>query len=151
MNSEEMNLQMRSGPGSLNVTATGKFSLTEAKRTFVQMMIAVERNKADKVLLDGRSVKGDPKVIERFYYGEFAARTVNEHVLRGLSRPRFAYVLREPMLDPRRLGEIVAVNRGMHLKVFDNVKEARDWLRLTKQPLSDGGLRRPAHGRNRED
>ena len=53
-----MNLQMRSGPGSLDVTATGKFSLTEAKRTFLQMMSAVEQNKADKVLLDGRSVEG---------------------------------------------------------------------------------------------
>jgi hypothetical protein len=125
-----MNLQMRSGPGSLKVTATGKFSLTEAKRTFVQMMIAVGQHKADKVLVDGRSVEGDPKTMERFYYGEFAACTVNEHVLRGLSRPRFAYVLSEPLLDPKRLGEMVAVNRGMHVKAFDNVKEARDWLGL---------------------
>ena len=64
--------------------------------------------------------------MERFYYGEFAAQTV---VAQGLSAStRFAYVLREPVLDPRRFGETVAVNRGMNAKAFDSREDAFHWL-----------------------
>ena len=41
---------------------------------------------------------------------------------------RFAYVLEEPMLDPDRFGETVAVNRGMIVRAFDNLEAARAWL-----------------------
>ena len=44
--------------------------------------------------------------------------------------PRFAYVLEEPMLDPERFGETVAVNRGMRVRAFDNLEAARAWLEL---------------------
>src|SRR5262245_36109905 len=47
----------------------------------------------------------------------------------GVSRAaQFAYVLQAPVLDPQRLGEIVAVNRGMWVKAFDNLADALGWL-----------------------
>lgn len=57
-------------------------------------------------------------------YGEFAAKLSRAicHV------PRFAYVLIPPMLDPGRLGETVAVNRGMVVKAFDNLNDGLKWL-----------------------
>ena len=42
--------------------------------------------------------------------------------------PRFAYILHAPLGDPARLGETVAVNRGMILKVFENPEDAIEWL-----------------------
>jgi hypothetical protein len=85
--------------------------------------------KVGKVLLDGRGVDGDPKALERFYYGEFAACAVAEYAVRnGCASPEFAYVLHVPMLDPGKFGETVAVNRGMRVKVFDNLEGAREWL-----------------------
>jgi hypothetical protein len=52
--------------GLLKVDATGEFSLQEAKRNFLEILGAVARHQATKVLLDGRTVKGKPEDMERF-------------------------------------------------------------------------------------
>jgi len=125
-----MELEISPESGFLRVVATGEFSLGEARRTFLEVLEAVAVHQAGKVLLDGRGVVGDPKIIERFYYGSFVARATTESFRRGRLSclPRFAYVLEEPGLDPHRFGESVAVNRGMYLKAFDNLPEALGWL-----------------------
>ena len=111
------------------VTATGEFSLDEAQRTFLEILESVAVAKLTKVLFDGSMLVGEPKIIERFYYGEFAARSVASFASRGVSpATRFAYVLEEPMLDPERFGETAAVNRGMIVRAFDNLEAARAWL-----------------------
>lgn len=114
--------------GVLKIEANGEYSLAEAKSAFVEMLQAVLQYQARKVLLDGRKVVGKPRQFERFLYGEFAAnesmRIVNQHKI----VPRFAYVLHEPLRDPERFGEIVAVNRGMIVKTFETPDEAFQWL-----------------------
>ena len=125
--------------GLLKVDARGEFSLEEAKRAFLEMLGAVARYQAKKVLVDGRNVKGKPGDFERFCYGEFAAketfRLVKEH---GIA-PRFAYVLHEPLRDPRTFGETVARNRGMNVKVFESSEDAFEWLELTPPKKPDAG------------
>ena len=120
--------------GLLNVEATGEFSLDEAKRAFLEMLGAVTQYQAKKVFLDGRTVRGKPGDLERFCYGEFAAketmRLVKEH---GIA-PQFAYVIKEPLRDPQRFGETVAVNRGMNIKVCETPQEAFE--RLERTPAS---------------
>src|SRR5215469_11883895 len=111
---------MRPDGDLLSVRATGEFSLEEAKRNFLEMMEAVALHGTKRVLVDGRTITGHPRTIERFYYGEFTADAVAHHQTRNASGAiRFAYVLREPVLDPGRFGETVAVNRGMLIKVVD--------------------------------
>jgi len=66
--------EMHFESGFLAVDLSGEFSLEEAKRAFLEMLEAVARYKAEKVLLDGRTLKGKPEDLERFYYGEFAAK-----------------------------------------------------------------------------
>jgi hypothetical protein len=113
----------------LRVRATGEFSLEEAKRNFLEMMEAVALHKSKRVLVDGQTITGNPRAIERFYYGEFSADVVVQHQTRtGSGSIRFAYVLKEPVLDPKKFGETVAANRGMLIKVFDNLEEALEWL-----------------------
>jgi hypothetical protein len=115
--------------GCLRVEASGEFSLAEAKRTFLEMIAALDQHKVGKVLFDGRGLKGKPEAIERFYYGAFAAREAGEYAVRNkCASPEFAYVLQVPVLDAQRLGETVAVNRGMRVKAFDNFAEACAWL-----------------------
>jgi hypothetical protein len=122
-------LDIRLESGFLNVSAMGEFSLQEAERTFLEMLEAVARYKVEKVLFDGRRLTGAPDTMERFLYGEFAADSVFNFRDRGVSpATRFAYVLKEPVLDRRRFGETVAVNRGMHVKAFDNLEDAVGWL-----------------------
>ena len=114
--------------------------MEEAKRSFLEMLEAVARHKVKKVLLDGRKLLGEPEAMERFYYGEFVAQAVGEFSDRGVSRAtKFAYVLKEPVLDPRRFGETVAVNRGMLVKTFDNLEYALGWLGITPANKPDAG------------
>ncbi len=102
-------LKISAKSGCLHVGATGKFSLAEAKRTFIEMLEAVAQNKVGKVLFDGRGLEGSPDFMERFYYGKFAAETVAQFGASGVSPDtEFAYVLKVPMRDPSRFGEAVA-------------------------------------------
>lgn len=123
-------LRTRVEPGSLHARISGPFSLDEAKRTFLEILAAIAQHKMDKVLIDGREIEGVPTTIQRFIYGEFAAtatRTLRERKVFP-NPPQFAYVLKEPVLDPMRFGETVAVNRGMHVKAFDDLEDALRWL-----------------------
>jgi hypothetical protein len=127
-----MILKMYAEPGLLHVDATGRFSLVEAKRTFIEMLEAVARNKVGKVLVDGRGLVGQPQVMERFFYGEFAAQSVAQFGARGVPPDtEFAYVLKVPVLDPGRFGELVALNRGMNVKTFEHLRDAHIWLGKT--------------------
>jgi hypothetical protein len=135
-----MQLDMHPESDLLRVHATGEFSLREAKRTFLELMEAVAVHKSKKVLLDGRTLGGKPGTIERFYYGAFAAQSVTDFGKRGVSRAtQFAYVLKQPVLDPEKFGETVAVNRGMNIKVFDSLTEAFQWLGMAPANEPDTG------------
>ena len=114
--------------GLLSVHASGEFSVADAKQAFLEMLEAVAQHTAEKILFDGRKVKGKPKDLERFYYGEFAARETHRIVVEHNIVPRFAYVILEPLRDPTRLGETVAANRGMKVKTFETLEDAIEWL-----------------------
>jgi hypothetical protein len=86
--------------GLLNVVADEEFSLQDAKQAFLEMLGAVVRHKAERILLDGRNVRGNPKDMERFYYSEFAARETRRIVVEHKIHPRFAYVIHVPLRDP---------------------------------------------------
>ena len=124
-----MLLKIRPESGLLSVDAMGKFSLKEAKRTFVELLEAIALHKTGKVFFGGRKLIGKPEIMERFYYGEFVARTVWYFAELGVSpATRYAYVLRAPVLDPGKFGETVARKRGMDVMAFDNPEEALQWL-----------------------
>ena len=110
---------------------TGEFALEEAQRTFLEILDAVARHSTEKILLDGRELQGEPTTIQRFLFGAFTAQAVMRYrrAHRASRALQFAYVLQEPVLDPQRFGETVAVNRGMWVKVFDNPEDALGWLR----------------------
>src|SRR5262245_66205719 len=93
--------------GVLHVDATGEFSLEEAKRAFLEMLEAVVQHQAKKVLLDGRTLKGNPDYMERFYYGEFAANETRKIVLEHGNVPRYATVISTDLRYSAWMGEIL--------------------------------------------
>jgi hypothetical protein len=126
---EELALTTRIEPGYLHATVKGKFSLKAAQQHFLALLDVIALEQMDHILVDGREVTGKPKMLERFLYGEFvaaAAAQLAERVV--LPAPKFAYVLGEQSLDPRRLAETTARKRGMNVKAFDNMEEAIQWL-----------------------
>jgi hypothetical protein len=128
----KLSLQVEVDRRLLRATYSGQFSLTEAETTFPQILDVLVKEKLRNVLVDGRQVTGDPEPLERFYYGKYVAEAVSQIVNRTrIEVPRFAYVLLPPVLDPNRFGETVAVNRGMRIKVFDDIKQAEWWLGIS--------------------
>lgn len=132
-----MTVNISARPENLHVVAAGEFSLDEAKRTFLDVLDSVQKLGLAKVLFDGRDIVGEPLLIERFYYGQFAAEQVKnltEHGWEG-EEPQLAYVLAEPVLDWLRFGEMVMRNRGVNARAFDNTDEAVAWLELGPEPV----------------
>ncbi len=128
-------------PNHLLVQVSGEFSLEEAKLSFLDLVNAVKRHGLGNVLYDGRALAGEPRLMERFYYGHFVADTIQDLKDRGWKGPelRFAYVLKEPVLHEQRLGEATAASRGMNVRVFENINEAVVWL-LPNIPSSGPNL-----------
>lgn len=120
--------------GLLRATVTGEFTLLEAQRTFLEVLAAAAQHGTPKILLDGRAVAGTPATIERYYYGEFVARSVLQYKKTGaLGSCQLAYILKEPVKDTRRFGETVAVNRGAWVRVFEDLAEGMAWLGISAE------------------
>ena len=132
LNTMGMTVNISPRPENLHVVVTGEFELEDAKRTLLEVLDSVQKLGLGKVLFDGRDLVGEPLLIERFYYGQFAAdqiKNLMEHGWEG-SPPQLAYVLEEPVLDWLRFGEMVMRNRGINARAFDNTDEAVAWLDL---------------------
>jgi len=125
-------------PNVVYAYTEGEFDLEDGKRTFLEIVDAVIACQCEKLLFDGRGITGNPETVERFYYGEFVAGAFRRPVDEGSlgRRPRVAYVLCPPVLDSERLGETVAVNRGMDIKAFDDLSKGSEWLGVTVDELN---------------
>ena len=123
----------------LHVYIKGDFDLEFAKQHFLEVISLLKKHRCEKVLIDGLGIVGQPTPVERFFYGAFVAEAAGQ--FKGQYMPysdlSFAYAMAEPTLDPRRLGETSARNRGMNVRAFDNLDAALDWLELTPADLLD--------------
>lgn len=120
--------RLRLEQGVLNAVMSGEFELGIAQTQFVELLDEAVKTGAAKVLIDGHQLTGNPREFERFLYGEFVAWATVDIMRQYNIRLRFAYVIREPLRDPERFGETIAVNRGMDVKTFEDMNEAMQWL-----------------------
>jgi hypothetical protein len=123
--------QVQIEQGILHAVVIGEFDLTAAQIDFLELLDAAHRRGMRRVLIDGQQMTGSPDDFERFLYGEFAAWSTVEVMRERNITLRFAYVIQDPMSDPKRFGENVAVNRGMDVKTFENTSAAIEWLNET--------------------
>src|SRR4029078_8944208 len=94
---EEMSIQhnMHFQSGLLSVDASGEFSLEDAKQAFLELLKAIAHYQAEKILLDGRKVKGEAGGLGAVFFGEFRGRKTHKVVVEHKIVPRFAYVIHE--------------------------------------------------------
>ena len=114
--------------GICTAVVVGEFELDLAQLQFMELLDETVRSGAVKVLIDGRQMTGNPTDFERFLYGSFVAWATLDVLFRHNVRLKFAYVIHEPLRDPERYGETVAVNSGMDVKTFEEMNEAVEWL-----------------------
>jgi hypothetical protein len=123
--------QLELEKGILHAVVIGEFELTAAQIDFLELLDGAHRRGATKVLIDGKQVTSSPGDFERFLYGEFAAWATVEVMRERNITLKFAYVIHEPMRDPKRFRENVPVNGGMDVKSFENMNAAIEWLNET--------------------
>ena len=112
--------------GKLHVEFPAVIKPGDAFHLFEQVRLLAEKERAGKILIDVRAYTGRLSVMQRLQIAvALAAR---------LSKYQVAGVMSETTVDPQRLGETMAVNRGAHTKVFTNLPEAQAWLDATPAP-----------------
>jgi hypothetical protein len=104
----------------LLVTAHGKFDAEWFENLISTLATKANESYAKAVLLDMHGVSGAWSVTERYN----AARVAENS---RLTIP-IAIVSSETLLDPQHIGEVMARNRGVNVRVFLDIEEAKIWL-----------------------
>lgn len=119
-------------PDFLEITCHGTFSVDKLLAAVTEAFRLAREECRAAVLLDLTDLDGQPSTMERFEVGAGVA-----HIQLELpSDVALAVVGKEPLIDPDRLGETVALNRYAWGKVFEDYDEAVAWIdkALPKQP-----------------
>lgn len=113
-------------PDHVRLRCSGDYSLEEAKRVFRSAIDAALESSMARVLVDVRGVSGPVRAMDRYEIAVSVADYVRAEALGKISK--LAVAGHEPLIDPSRFGETVAVNRGVNAKIFFDVDEALVWL-----------------------
>ena len=109
------------------LTCHGHYEKQELLDLFDTALEYAAQSGVNAVLVDISDVEGMPSIAERFEMGEaFAEIQLGKETIVAI-----AVVGREPMIDPERFGETVALNRCAVGKVFTDMVEAVSWLEHT--------------------
>jgi len=109
----------------VRLTCRGTYTQESLLRTLDDACILTLNKGHRSVLIDVRAVKGTPPdIYERFIIGVETVRIQRKNK----TIVTIVIVGNEPMIDPKRFGETVALNRGGIGKVFTNIGEAESWL-----------------------
>ena len=111
-------------PGYLHISVKGENSVDNVRRILGDVITACTQHGCARVLFEEYLVGPSLGTVEAFVFvseGSNAARPVVQQV---------AYVDTNPEHDSSLLQfiETVAVNRGIHVRVFATVREAEAWL-----------------------
>ena len=99
----------------------GKFSVQAARQTIDQIVQAIPENRLRAVLLDCRNLTGRLSIMDRYQTAIYGQHMIGRVSKLALVRPR-------EMIGADRFMETVAVNRGIYLRLFEDIGEAIAWL-----------------------
>jgi hypothetical protein len=120
----------------LEVVIEGEVDLDEARVAYASLLRDCRRRGVSRMLLDCRALHGGFTPFQRYEFGLYVAE---RHVHDARREVRVAMVGRAPLVEPGRLGELVAVNRGAPVRVLGEMEEAYRFLGVTAQgePLEE--------------
>ena len=104
----------------LYVLCRGVYTFAETLALYRRSVEAAVEHKLSKILIDARPVTGHPAMIERYQFAELLAELQRNF----LPTLQIAVVGNEPLIDPGRFGEVVAVNRGVCAKATTDMDAA---------------------------
>jgi hypothetical protein len=113
----------------LRAIVSGDYNLRAAQDIYDQAIKIAVAGGQTRILIDASRVTGTPTQDERYMLGLFVA--AEQRILASRTPPAEVQVAvygRQPLIDPERFGETVALNRGAKVKVSERLDEALSWL-----------------------
>ena len=129
-----LTVEIESRKDYLFAAVSGAFSLRGAQDAFDRAVKAALPLGLSRILLDASAVTGRPSQDERYALGVFVAE--QQRLLAAQTPPHDVQVAvygHQPLVDPNRFGETVALNRGAKVKVSERLDEALAWLGATAE------------------
>ena len=127
-------LAMEEKSNHLHVKCNGEFEAVAFLDACKEALAFACEKKIAAVLIDVRNLTGDVfTTMERYEFGKAFA----EYQIRLPIVICAAVLGKEPLIDPDRFAETVALNRGALGKVFTNIEEATNWLERWNQERMD--------------
>jgi hypothetical protein len=118
-------------PGYLLMTCEGHYESSLIDEFSSQVMEACKKHQPSDFLIDFRKVEGEMSTMDRYNLASVSSKKYLDEKLTGrILNCRFAFLGNHPLVDPKKFGETVAVNRGLNVKVFTEIKEALAWLEV---------------------
>ena len=128
-----LTIKSEENDGYLQITCHGVYEFNDTLNVFEDAFRLAEESNNKYLLLDIREITGiTPSTIDRFEIGRLVAE-IQRSLITFI---QIAVVGNEPMIDPQRFGEIVALNRGAVGKVFTDLDQAIVWIKKTKGEIS---------------
>ena len=116
--------QIELRPNYVDVSCQGIYDVDSTLEVASELFNVAMSEGLRSVLVDVRELKGDIRTIERMDWGKRFA----EIQLSSAPGIRVAVVGIAPLVDTKKFGETVAVNRGASLAVFEHREQAIEWL-----------------------
>ncbi len=88
---------------------------------YQQLTELCERFGKKKLLIDITKTRLPLSTLDKFEIGD-------NTIIFALHQIKVAVVANAEQIDPERFGELVAVNRGANLHIFNDVPSAEEWL-----------------------
>jgi len=133
-----LNLKIEEAAGNLSLIYEGHLDSADIPIVIDQVIQACEKYKPSKILTDFLSVTGTLSTMDRFNLSTlFAMKYLKGRMTGRIPKSRLAFLGKYPLVDPKRFGETVAINRGINVKVFTDKAEALAWL--SEEPSEEPG------------
>jgi len=115
-------LEIQVKPDYILVTYTGEFNVAAAERAIDGSLQAGSTHNLSKILIDCRRMTGRLSIMDRYQVAVSGQRMAGKLT-------RVALVRQEGGSPLDRFTETVARNRGVNLKLFNEIDEAVAWLK----------------------
>jgi hypothetical protein len=123
--------KIQTQPGYLLMIYEGLYEPSLAGEFTDQILEACKSHQPTKLLINMLQVEGHMSTMDRFHLSVLAAtKYMGAKLTKKIPSCRYAIVGNLPLVDSKRFEETVAVNRGVNIKVFTDMKEALVWLEV---------------------
>lgn len=112
------------------VSASGETDGRRAEEMYRGALRDCVAHGCSKLLVDCRELSAELSAVDRFWFGKVVADENAAIAAEAGLHLRVAFVGRVPLFEERRLGQIVATNRGASVQVTEDLEEAYRWLGL---------------------